>query len=108
MVLLPNRGRTRLLELIEIHFHELIRHRAGELLPEAGLELPSLKKVPIREARAAWFPVPGMYGGFKYWLDEKAAPPRLICESWCRVVDGSGQRHVVDAEGYHLVDEGFV
>jgi hypothetical protein len=49
-----------------------------------------------------------MYGGFKYWFEESSSPARLICESWCRVVDGSGQRHQIDADGYRLVEEGFV
>lgn len=96
------------LQRIAAHFHEVIRGRAGNLISEHQVELPSLQGVPDSEDRAAWFPVPGMYGGFKYWLENRADSPELICESWCRVVDGSGQRHRVTEEGAALVEEGFV
>jgi hypothetical protein len=33
---------------------------------------------------------------------------RLMSESWCRVVEGSGQRHEITAQGARLVAEGFV
>lgn len=33
---------------------------------------------------------------------------KLLCESWCRVIDGSGQRHAITSEGTVLVEEGFV
>jgi hypothetical protein len=54
------------------------------------------------------FAVPGMYGGFRYELEADGEQSRLIVESWCRVVQGSGQRHVVSAAGSTLVEEGFV
>ena len=55
-----------------------------------------------------WFTVPGMYGGFSYWLETDGVEPRLIAESWCRVVGGSGQRHEVTPSGSQLLEEGFV
>lgn len=51
-----------------------------------------------------WYPVPGMYGGFSIRLREH----HLYVESWCRVVGGSGEAHVITADGATLVDEGFV
>jgi hypothetical protein len=36
------------------------------------------------------------------------AEPTLVTSSWCRVVEGSGQRHDVTVDGARLVDEGFV
>lgn len=51
-----------------------------------------------------WFPVPGMYGGFDIRLQDDF----LDVKSWCRVVGGSGQEHVITAAGAILVDEGFV
>ena len=51
--------------------------------------------------------MPGMYGGFSYLLAPDD-PPRLIVESWNRVVAGSGQRHEVTIDGWRLVDKGFV
>jgi len=55
-----------------------------------------------------WFPVPGMYGGFSYRLVSIGVDAKLVSESWCRVVDGSGQRHEITSEGGRLVEEGFV
>ena len=55
-----------------------------------------------------WFAVPGMYGGFSYRLEAGGVRPKLVSESWCRVVDGSGQRHEITPGGSQLVDEGFV
>ena len=51
-----------------------------------------------------WFPVPGMYGGFDITLRQDF----LDVKSWCRVVGGSGQVHLVTPAGAILVDEGFV
>ncbi len=55
-----------------------------------------------------WFPVPGMYGGFSYCLELTGADAKLVAESWCRVVGGSGQRHEITTYGSRLVEEGFV
>lgn len=56
----------------------------------------------------AWFPIPGMYGGFSFWLEGDGPDAKLITESWSRVVDGSGQRHEITPTGSRLVEEGFV
>lgn len=56
----------------------------------------------------AWFPIPGMYGGFSYWLKGEGEDIKLITESWCRVWGGSGQRHEITATGSQLVEVGFV
>ena len=90
---------------LERHFHGVIRGRAGDLIDQHGVALPDLATT-LRSSKSAWFPVPGMYGGFSYRLD--ADRPALIVESWCRVVGGSGQRHEVTPEGARLVAEGFV
>lgn len=50
-----------------------------------------------------WFPVPGMYGGFDITLMEDF----LDVKSWCRVVGGSGQEHLITTEGAILVADGF-
>ena len=55
-----------------------------------------------------WFQVLGMYGGFKYWRETTRGGVKLVSESWCRVADGSGQRHEVTSAGRQLVEEGFV
>ena len=96
------------LQAIERHFHALIRERAGELIDRHNVVLPTLAVVGSSEKESVWFRVPGMYGGFSYWLEGDGAETKLIAESWSRVVGGSGQRHEITDQGYRLVDEGFV
>lgn len=97
------------LQGIQQHFHALIRTRAERLVREHALRLPELD--PLRELvePRLWFAVPGMYGGFEFWLDAAhGGEAVLFVESWSRVVGGSGQRHVVGPFGSLLLDEGFV
>lgn len=91
---------------IQANFHDVIRSRAAQLIERHNIELPILK-YPLENDKE-WFAVPGMYGGFSYWFEADGEEIKLITESWCRVVGGSGQRHEVTSDGYKLVDEGFV
>lgn len=93
---------------IQQHFHEVIRGRAARLIDEQKLELPELTQLLSSDELKAWFPIPGMYGGFSYWFEGEGELAKLVTESWCRVVGGSGQRHEITAQGSKLVDEGFV
>jgi hypothetical protein len=99
---------ARALERIQGHLHEVIRGRIKviEGILQA-VRLPELAPLTEYSSAAFWFPVPGMYGGFKFWLASDGAKPKLVSESWCRVVGGSGERHEVTPEGAWLVDEGF-
>ncbi len=92
------------LAAVQRHFHALIHERAGWLVEEHQLQLPELEPLTEQTEASFWFPVPGMYGGFSYRLQGED----LVTESWSRVVGGSGQRHLVTADGVHLTDEGFV
>jgi hypothetical protein len=96
------------LQKIQQHFHEIIGGRIGELGVKAGLRLPELEPMLEIEQPRMWFPVPGMYGGFSYWLEGERENARLISESWCRVAGGSGQRHKITSQEGILVDEGFI
>ena len=90
------------------HFHDVIRGRAEDLIEEHSLRLPELEHLLEMIQPKVWFPVPGMYGGFSYWLEGEGDEAQLVALSWSRVVGGSGQRHVVDAQGSSLVEKGFV
>ena len=92
----------------QAHFHTVIRGRAERLIDEHGLRLPELEPLLELDTPKMWFAVPGMYGGFSYRLEAGGVRPKLVSESWCRVVDGSGQRHEITPGGSQLVDEGFV
>lgn len=94
------------LQSILKNFHELIRLVSRGLSEEAKVSLPSQEDILASEQRAQWLPIPGMYGGFNYALS--ADRKILTVESWSRIVEGSGQRHVVTSSGSDLVAEGFV
>jgi hypothetical protein len=89
----------RVLQDIQVHFRAVIFERARELVEEHRMRLPELEVMLELDRPQMWFPVPGMYGGFSYRLDAKGANSRLISDSWCRVVDGSEQRHEITAHG---------
>lgn len=93
---------------IQRYFHEVIRSRAARLIDEQEIELPELTRLLSSGELETWFPIPGMYGGFRYWFEGEGEHTRLVTESWCRVVRGSGQRHEITAQGSKLIDEGFV
>jgi hypothetical protein len=93
---------------IQSHFHAVIRGRVDDLVKEHALRLPELEPLLELERPQMWFAVPGMYGGFSYGFESFGVGAKLIAESWCRVVDGSGQRHEITGDGGRLLDEGFV
>lgn len=92
------------LKALQRQLHLLIKHRCGKF----GLLAPALpllvEPLPL-EADRAWFPVPGMYGGFAYWHDPDSALPALRVESWSRIIEGSGQRHSVSTKGFVLLED---
>lgn len=96
------------LSAMQKHFHAVIRERATELVDKEQLRLPELEPLLEEEKVTVWFAVPGMYGGFNYRLTEDGIDAKLVVESWCRVVGGSGQRHEITSAGTRLVEEGFV
>ena len=97
--------RDRQLQKIQKNFHKVIKSRADRLIREHNVSLPELKEIAKERM---YFPVPGMYGGFAYWFEGEGDNIKLITESRCRVVSGSGMRHEITAQGYKLVAEGFV
>lgn len=91
------------------HFHDVIRDRIAAFgVLAASLRFPELGPVMEYASATFWFPIPGMRGGFSFWLTDDAARPTLMTESWSRVVEGSGERHEVTPAGARLVDAGFV
>lgn len=89
-------------------FHGLIRSRAREGGIPAPKSLPRLDDLVVDAAKPMWFPVPGMYGGFSYRLENRGGRLHLVTESWSRVVGGSGMRHRITATEVILEEEGFV
>lgn len=99
---------TGILSKIQGYFHAVIRGRIDAPLAGHELRLPELEPLLELDAVQIWFPVPGMYGGFNYWLEQDGVEAKLISQSWCRVVGGSGQQHEITSAGSQLVDEGWV
>ncbi|MFE3190204.1 hypothetical protein ACFXHA_14425 [Nocardia sp. NPDC059240] len=93
---------------LEHVLHAVIDSRAYDLVHKARQRLPQLGPLTEATEPAMWMAVPRMYGGFSIKLTQPGDVPELTVESWCRVVGGSGQRHVVRPNGFELVDEGFV
>ena len=93
---------------VERNLHRLMQLRAGNLIEEHEVNLPGLAAPADASDEPAWFPIPGMYGGFSYRWAVHSAEPMLVVESWSRVVGGSGQRHHITAADCTLVEEGFV
>lgn len=94
------------LKQIQQHFHSLIQGRAGDLVREHALRLPELEVLLEMQTPKLWFPVPGMYGGFRIWLERVNGSYLLVTES--QVSGGSGQRQIVSPHGSLLIAEGFV
>lgn len=92
---------------IQARFHEVIRGRVDSLVREHALRLPELEVMLECPPQKFWFAVPGMYGGFSYWLEGSGPDIRLITESWCRVEGGSGQRHEISPNTAVMVEAGF-
>jgi hypothetical protein len=93
---------------LQAQFHAVIRGRADDFITRFSIRLPELEPLLELEDPEVWFPVLGMYGGFRYRLERGGAEALLVTESFCRIAGGSGQRHEITAEGSRLVAEGFV
>lgn len=91
------------LAAIQSHFHALIRSRAPWLCDEPRVRFPVLTPPHPTAESKAWFRVPGMYGGFRYWFGRFGRHATLIAESSCRIAEGWAQRHEVTAEGSRLL-----
>ena len=76
-------------------FHELIRSVAGKFVDNPDIQMPLLPEVFGDEC---YFPVPGMYGGFKYWLEPLGDGQKLVVTSWSRVVEDSKQTFEISVD----------
>ncbi|MFF5403279.1 ankyrin repeat domain-containing protein [Streptomyces misionensis] len=89
--------------LLQEHLHRLIRHRAGleggsDLATRHALRLPEVEALTELAHPVCWFPVPGMYGGFRITLDGR----ELTVDSWIRIIGGSERTDRVTPAGVRL------
>lgn len=99
------------LKKIEKFFHELIMFRAGHLIEEYEVEMPHITLDLLEKTDSfnrECFPVPGMYGGFYYFLTMENNEYLLNVDSWSRIVGGSGQTHEITVKKCELIAEGFI
>ena len=88
---------------VDRHLNDLIESRIRPHL-DVIYRPPQTAVLVEIDDRPLWAPVPGMNGGFRI----QQAEGHLYVQSWVRVVDGSGEAHVVTQHGFLLVEEGFV
>ena len=103
------RGAEHLANVLEPRFVHPVLDRALTAMSAALAELVAAAArqaecvAPIRHLDAAclaetdanaWFPIPGMYGGFSAQMFHG----RLHVESWSRVVGGSGRAYVISGD----------
>jgi len=96
---------SRAISALDQHLGEVIDGRIrGSLYdgrdPRELLRYPSAAVLHEAPNQQLWFPVPGFYGGFLITLQGDT----LDVQSWCRVIGGSEQAHLVTEHGATLVD----
>lgn len=89
---------TDRLAQMQKYFHKYIIRRTETLVKDYKLRLPDLE--PLLEMRNSkiWFPVPGMMGGFSYWIEEKEDGFKLLCNNWSRM-DGTIYHYEISSDG---------
>jgi hypothetical protein len=90
---------ARLAEVIDGRI--LGRLYGGDL--RSSLRYPPVEILPEMPGQRVYFPMPVKYG-FHIELQRGA----LEVKSWCGLVEGSGQVHLVTPDGSVMVDQGFV
>ncbi|GGV23766.1 hypothetical protein GCM10010277_03560 [Streptomyces longisporoflavus] len=109
-----DRGQTHLLQLLEPvevrlpapadmlerHFHALLRERTGSCFEEIEHRLPPLSPLTERPRMEIYFRVVGMMGGFTYWLDEDI----LRVNGRSRMDGDDGDHYRVTPEGWSKIE----
>jgi hypothetical protein len=94
------------LRAIHAYFTALVAERAAHFqarMPPDGV--PPLTEDLLGRTEPEWLPVPGMYGGFAYHLVKEGDTYRLRTDSWCRIMEGSGQAHEITVDGTRYLGE---
>ncbi len=75
------------------------RLNKDSLVQEHNLRLPQLAPLLEREEPKMFFPIPGMYGGVRYFLDRTGPELKLITEYRSRMIGGPVPRYEVTTSG---------
>lgn len=105
-MLMPAYRRRRVplddLRRMQRHFHAVIREHPPGRRP--CLRLPEIEPLLEMGRERVYFEVPGMFGGFEYWLEDDGVVPRLHVETFRRIIN-CDLRYEVTPHGWRLVDE---
>jgi hypothetical protein len=92
------------LPALQTRFHSWLRDRVGALIEKHQLQLPDLATLAGKpESNGNHFPIPGMYGGFYYWLEREGADAQLMVLSFSRIVGGSEPFYEITVGGCRLI-----
>lgn len=87
------------LAALQARFHEQIMDIADDLIEEGELLMPELEILTELDPPCMTFPISGMYGGFRYWLDTTGETITLEAESRSRICTGSKTRYSITTNG---------
>lgn len=120
------------LKKIQEHLNKLVIETAQGLFEPETIRFPDL--AILREIDKIWMPIPGMYGVSRWFMTQSlwealrlqwlnvtytyhiTAPQgfhiwfeghKLVTESFCRIMGGSGRTHNINADGVTMVAEGW-
>ena len=96
------------LKLLQANFHEVILERVASLVQKYNVILPILSVLleDVSKDKEVYFNMPGMYGGFTYWLEFDSSKTEILAlysRSSSRLVGNSEQLHKCTKEGWTLV-----
>lgn len=90
------------------HFHVLVHERIKDFADVPELRLPILNPLTELNVPVLWCTIPRMDGGFSLKLTRSGDYPQVIVDSWSRVVEGSGQKHLIMLNGCVRLENGTV
>jgi hypothetical protein len=115
MLMPPNshdmeRRDERVEEILQDRLQVLIqsRSRANKIDCSNNFRIPQV--TVLSETSKLFCILPGGYSSFSLKLvtEENGCYPKIVADSWCRLVGRSGQRHEITAEECKLVHSGFI
>ncbi|KAJ8303156.1 hypothetical protein KUTeg_019552 [Tegillarca granosa] len=82
----------RQIQAMELGLHEVMKYTVGDLFEETGQVLPQVAVLYENDINKFFFPVPGMYGGFRIRKVRKG----IQVDSFVRICGGSEMRHLIE------------
>jgi hypothetical protein len=83
---------------IEANFHRMLLDRAEWIITNESLTLPQLEVLLEIPEPEMTFPIPGYYGGFRYWLEFNETEIKLIAKGGTRMAEKSWHYEITDDE----------